>query len=414
MVAAVLIAAGAGGGVWWANRADASSGTGAISRTSLVTVSSGTVKQTVAASGTLSPKHSKTSTFSSSGTVTKVEVEVGDTVHKGDVLAKIGTSDLKSSLQIAKASLTAAEDQVDSTTSGTTARTTAEASLTSAQQSYVEAKEALADATLKATMSGVVSSVGYSVGDSVGSGSSGSSSTSSSSGSSTGLGSTGSGSTGSSSSTSSSSGITVVNTSSWVVNATVSSNELSQLKKGMQATITGTGSSSNVYGTVSSIGVVASSTSSGSAEFPVVIAVTGNPKGLHSGTSVTATITTKQISDALTVPTQAVSTTDGKTTVTVSKNGKQTVTPVTIGGVYGTSTVVTKGLSSGEQVVVTFRILGLSNSTNEGTTTRRGQNGEFPGGGSGGFPGGGSGGFPAGGSGGFPAGGSGGFPGGGN
>ena len=101
--------------------------------------------------------------------------------------------------------------------------------------------------------------------------------------------------------------------------------------------------------------MVASSSSSRAATFPVVIDVTGTPEGLHAGTTATVAITVKQLTDVLTVPTQAVRTTNGATTVQVSRDGTVTTTPVTVGGVYGTSTVITKGLAEGDQVVVTVR-----------------------------------------------------------
>ncbi|CCH79518.1 Efflux transporter, RND family, MFP subunit [Nostocoides japonicum T1-X7] len=378
VAAAALIAVGAGGAIWWEGRADASSAT--TTRTQLVAASSGTVKQTVSASGTLSPKNTSTATFGSSGTVTDVDVAVGDKVTKGETLATIDDDDLQDAVDLAEASVTAAEDQVDSATAGTSAAASAQAQLTSAEQSLTQAEQALAGATLKAPLSGIVSSVGYAVGDTTGSGSSGTSGGSGGSGGTGGTGGTGSSNAGGngSSSSDSSSGITIVDTSSWVVDATVSSSDLAQLKKGLQATITGTGSQSSVFGTVSSIGVVASSTTSGAAQFPVTIAVTGNPAGLHAGTSVTVAITTKQLSGVLTVPTLAVTTTNGRTTVTVSKDGKQTVTPITIGGVYGAQTVVTKGLSSGDEVVVTYRTFAPGAGTG-GTGTRRTGEGGFGG-----------------------------------
>ena len=134
-----------------------------------------------------------------------------------------------------------------------------------------------------------------------------------------------------------------MDTSTWVVDASVSSSDLGRLKKGLQATITPTGATENIFGTVRSVGVVASSSSSGTATFPVVIDVTGTPEGLHAGTTATVAITVKQLTDVLTVPTQAVRTTNGATTVQLSTDGTVTTTPVTVGGVYGTSTVITKG-----------------------------------------------------------------------
>src|SRR5450759_4057020 len=68
--------------------------------------------------------------------------------------------------------------------------------------------------------------------------------------------------------------IVVISTTSWVVEASVGSEYLPQRTNGMQAEITPTGSAAKVFGTVRSIGIVASSSSSGSASFPVTISVT--------------------------------------------------------------------------------------------------------------------------------------------
>jgi multidrug efflux pump subunit AcrA (membrane-fusion protein) len=381
LVAVVLVAAGAVGGWWWSSRAVASPTAGATTSSQLVAASLGTVKQNVSASGTLEPASQATASFTSSGTVTAVDVEVGETVTKGQVLATIDDSDLQDAVTLAEAAVTAAQDQVDSA-STTEALASAKAQRATARSQLADAQAALDGATLRATMSGTVASVGLAVGDSTGSGSgsgSGGSGAAASGGASTGT------STGTTAATSST-GIQVVNTSRWVVEASVSSGDLGELKKGLQATIVPTGATQNVFGTVKSVGVVASSSSSGTSAFPVVIDVTGTPEGLHAGTTATVAITVEQLTDVLTVPTQSVHTTNGATTVQLSTNGTVTTTPVTVGGVYGTSTVITKGLSEGDTVVVTTRTLPRTSTGTSGGSTRQGQGG-FPGGG---FPDGGA------------------------
>ena len=297
--ATALVAAGAAGGWWWSTRAAAETATSATSSTQLVAASLGTVKETVSASGTIEPATQSTATFTSVGTVTEVAVEVGDGVRKGQLLARIDDGDLEDAVSLAEASVTAAQDQVDSASTAQ-ALASAKAQRASARSQLADAQAALDGATLRAPIAGVVASVGYDAGDSTGSGAGGSG------------GATGTGSATDPTATTST-GIQVVDTSSWVVDASVSSSDLGQLRKGLQATITPTGASENVFGTVRSVGVVASSSSSGTATFPVVIGVTGTPEGLHAGTTATVAITVKQRTDVLTVPTQAVRTTNGET-----------------------------------------------------------------------------------------------------
>ncbi len=58
------------------------------------TVTTGTVDQTIAATGTVASASRDDAAFSVAGTVGKVKVEVGDTVKAGQVLASLDTSDL--------------------------------------------------------------------------------------------------------------------------------------------------------------------------------------------------------------------------------------------------------------------------------------------------------------------------------
>jgi multidrug efflux pump subunit AcrA (membrane-fusion protein) len=173
-----------------------------------------------------------------------------------------------------------------------------------------------------------------------------------------------------------------------VVEASVGSEDLPQLKKGLQAEITPTGSTNKVFGTVKSVGIVASSSSGGSASFPVTIAVTGSPKGLYAGGAASVSIIVKQVENVLTVPTSALHTENGKTVVHQMTNGTQVSTPVKVGTTYGPQTQILGGLKAGDKVVgTTFRIGGTNPAG--GTRTRQGGTG---GGGAGGFGGGGFGG----------------------
>jgi multidrug efflux pump subunit AcrA (membrane-fusion protein) len=178
----------------------------------------------------------------------------------------------------------------------------------------------------------------------------------------------------------------VISTTSWVVSASVGSADLPQLKKGQQAEITPSGSTTKVFGTVKSVGIIASS-SGGSASFPVTIAVTGSPKGLYAGGAVDVAIIVKQVENLLSVPTNAVHTEGGKTVVHQMKDGAQVSTPVKVGTVYGAVTQILSGLKAGDKVVGTsFRPGGGRPSGGTGTRQGGGTGGGFPGGG---FPGGG-------------------------
>jgi hypothetical protein len=233
---------------------------------------------------------------------------------------------------------------------------------------------------------------------------------------------------GSTSSSSSSAQIVVVSPT-YKVSATVNDVEIGQVKNGDQATFTLSSSSSSsglgglaalfggaaptsssksssssststssttYYGTVSTIGLIASS-SSGVASFPVTVAVTGTPTGLYAGASATLNVVVKQLTTVVEVPTAAISYSSGKAQVTVVTGGRHLTRSVTTGQVSTGETQVTAGLKKGTKVVeqvVTFRAgTGGGSSILGGSGSSR----------SGGFP---SGAIPSGG--GFPTGGAGG------
>jgi multidrug efflux pump subunit AcrA (membrane-fusion protein) len=387
-----LIVAGAGG--WVATRSSPSS----AATSTTVQATTGTIRQSVRASGTIQPARRADLTFSVAGTVTTVDVSVGDKVKKGARLATVGAADLQVSVDMAQASLDAAEEQLSSQESAGASDVqiaSAKAQVAVGESTLQQAKQDRSDATLTAPFAGTVATVSIEAGDSVGSSGTGSSGTGSS-----GTGSSGTGNAGATSggATTSSAQIVLISTDVWTVDASLSSADLSSVKKGLQVEITPSGTATKVFGTVSSVGVIASS-SGGTATFPVTIAVTGKPAGLYAGGTADVVIIVKQLNDVLTVPTAAIRTVDGKTVVRQVKGGTEVDTPVTVGAVYGPSTQITKGLSAGDSVIVAdVRLSGggglRSGNTNGGSGGLPGGGQRLPGGG-----GGGAGGGPAGGGG---------------
>jgi macrolide-specific efflux system membrane fusion protein len=316
----------------------------ASAQTITYTVSRGTVQQTVTATGTLAAAKEADLDFAVSGQVTKVLVKAGDHVHKGQVLARIDDTALRAAYESAKSQLSAARtqysDDVDASASSTQLAADS-ASVTSAQAARDQAADDLADAKLRSTITGTVASVDLEVGDQVGS-------------------SGGSGGTGGSDSSGSTSGVVVIAPGHYVVDASVSSSDIGKLRKGMQAKVTptdATGSAQPIFGTVTSVGMVAQSSgqgsgsgSSGAATFPVEITVTGVQKGLYAGTSVNVSITTKQRTNVLTVPALALRTSGGSTYVEKVEGSKTVRTEVTVGDTYDGQTEITSGLKAGDRI----------------------------------------------------------------
>lgn len=84
------------------------------------TVTTGSVTQTVEASGTVSAPSTTSASFTTNGTVAEVEVAVGDTVIKGEVLAKLDATDLQNKLASAKATVASAEQRLQDDEDGQT------------------------------------------------------------------------------------------------------------------------------------------------------------------------------------------------------------------------------------------------------------------------------------------------------
>ncbi|MDQ7991896.1 MAG: biotin/lipoyl-binding protein [Propionicimonas sp.] len=333
----VVVAVVAAGGIAWALlRPQGSAEAQARSRTFTAQAETSTQTVTVGLTGTLSPQTQSNLNFPVSGTVTKVYVTAGDTVKKGQKLARIDDADLQDALELAEANLDTAEANLDDVTDDGTdaAVTAAEAQVESAKAAVASAEDDLDNAVLRSTIAGTVASVDLSVGDTVSGSSSGS----------------GQGSGSSDSSTSAQ--VVVISTATWKLDGTVGSTDLGNLKAGQAVSVTPDGATDAIDGKVSSIGIVATSSSDGSATFPVVVTLDGEHPELFSGTTAAATITVAEYPDVLTVPTLAITTSDGKSVVTRVDGDATSQVEVTVGRVFGESTEVTAGLAAGDTVQI--------------------------------------------------------------
>ena len=114
-LAVVLIATGS-----MAYGAVAGSSSGARSNSRTVPVQVGSVSQTVSATGNLQPASQVNANFQTSGTITEIDVAVGDQVTAGQVLAKLDPSDASSTLLVATLGLNAANAKLWQTAAGST------------------------------------------------------------------------------------------------------------------------------------------------------------------------------------------------------------------------------------------------------------------------------------------------------
>lgn len=108
----VVIAAGGGAALAATGSGDSELITG--------TVTSGAVTQTAEASGTVSAPSTTSASFAATGTVAEVGVAPGDSVNRGDVLARLQTTDLENEVTSAEADVASAKQRLEDDETGQT------------------------------------------------------------------------------------------------------------------------------------------------------------------------------------------------------------------------------------------------------------------------------------------------------
>lgn len=331
----VVVLAVAGAGFWALTR----SAPKPVAKPVTVPAARTMVRQTVTASGTVASQRQAYLSFPGSGTVATVTAKVGDTVAAGQTLATQDTTMLDAAVSSAQAAVEAARASLSSArgSSATGSQlSAARAQLAAAEAKLTTARNERSGATMTAPFAGVVAQVNVTQGAKV----AGAVSTT------TGMGT----SAVASSSLQASAQVVVVDVTAWQVNATVGTADVPQLKQGMASTVTPTGSSAQLPGTLTSVGIVGSSTA-GQASFPIVVSITGNPPNLYIGGTADVTITLGE-SEVLTVPTAAIRTENDQPTVRLLRDGTETTVQVKLGRAVGQQTEVKEGVREGDQVVV--------------------------------------------------------------
>jgi macrolide-specific efflux system membrane fusion protein len=370
---AALVLAGGGWAYSTVWTADSTSTARRATGANAAVVSMRDVTSTVSSSGTVASSDVETATFATSGTVTKIYVTLGEAITKGQMLARIDPTNADEQLQTARDNLTSANDSLTraKASGDTSSIDTAQTQVDTAADNVTTAQAAVNGTVLKAPIAGTIIAQNGLVGASSGG-----------SGASSGSGS-GAGSGGASSSSSSSSGgfIQIANLKKMEVDTDFAEADAAKLKVGMAAAVTWNAlTGATATGTVASIDPTAT-TSNNVVSYGVVVKLTSLPTGIRIGQSTNVVVTTASASNVLAVPTSAVTTVAGLSTVTIV--GQSARTRVQIGVQGDTYTEVTSGLTAGQQVA-------LPAASTSGTTGTTGN--PFGGGGFGGLGGGGLGG----------------------
>jgi macrolide-specific efflux system membrane fusion protein len=367
------------------------------SNSRVVAAQMGTVTQSVSATGNVQPVSTLSVGFATSGTVTEVDVTVGQQVQPGDVLAKLDPTAADTNLKVAQLNLTAARAKLSSAQSGTSstgqgassgtvdasAVASAQAAVLQAQSGVIAAQKALDDTTLTAPSAGTVTALTGLVGQNV-NGSGTSAAASSSGASASGGASGGATNAPSTSSTSSSSGfLTLEDLSSLVVKVGFAEIDAVKVASGQSATVaisalTGT----QLTGTVVQVDPTASVVNN-VVTYSALVSIAGPPATLRPGMTASVTVQVASHPNVLAVPTAAIQTQAGGSFVNVDVNGQPVLTAVTTGLQGDSTTEITTGLTEGQQLLVSTGTA----STTAATGTRTGAGG----GGGGGFTGGGAG-----------------------
>lgn len=382
LAVAILVAAG-GGALLVAHPFSPSATAQSIQLTA--TVQRGTVSETIIASGSIAPIREIASSFPVSGTIATVAVAPGSVVTAGQTLGSLDTTPLTNALSSARSSLATANAQLagarlalsassttvtvsahtgqggpvsasqstgSSASSVASARnqvTSAQGRVTAAQEGVDTATANLADATLTAPIAGLVVTVSGAVGDSTPAGSiaeivasSGTAATSGSSGGGEASGSVPMG------------FVTIADTSHLTVTAGIAEADVASVTVGLAATVVFPAlSGKSATATVSSIAPIAT-TNNSVVSYPTIITLDTPTAGLRLGQTAEVVITTRTSSaSVLYVPTAAITTTNGISTVkVVAKDGTTSVATVTLGIAGDVGTLVATGLNEGETVVI--------------------------------------------------------------
>ncbi|MFC1434531.1 efflux RND transporter periplasmic adaptor subunit [Streptacidiphilus sp. N1-3] len=236
----------------------------------------------------------------------------------------------------------------------------AEQQVTTAENGVADAQRAVDGTVLTAPESGTVASVAGKVGDSV----------------------SGSSASATSSSSTPSGFVVITNPTGMELSADFSEADALKLRSGQSASVTltaeaGTAPLTAKVLSISSLPVSSSSSSSGggggggggggsssstAVQYAVLLAITSDTSTLQTGLSASVQVTTAEATDALWVPTSAVTGTGAGSSVTVvGANGATTRQPVTVGVQGDTQVQITKGVSLGQKVQLTVVSAGGSN-----------------------------------------------------
>jgi HlyD family secretion protein len=166
--------------------------------------------------------------------------------------------------------------------------------------------------------------------------------------------------------------MTVIDPDPMWLQAQVNETDMAQVKLGQTATVTPSGYPDlTIRGTVKQLDLHAQVVSSVSV-FTTTIEVPNHDGKLLWGMNADAEISVLALKNVLTLPSSAIKTRNGASTVTIIDGGQQVAWDVQTGATDGTRTQIVAGLDEGTEVVVTRRSTGTAASGAAGAAPRGG------------------------------------------
>ena len=132
-----------------------------------------------------------------------------------------------------------------------------------------------------------------------------------------------------------------------------SESDIGKVRAGQTATVAiDSMEGTELAGEVTKVSVLPSEGSSSVVEYPATILLTQSAKGLRAGMSASAEVVVEQVKNAITVPSEAISSLGQNKTVTVEEGGKEVTKQVTTGLEGDETTEIVSGLKAGATLVL--------------------------------------------------------------
>ena len=294
------------------------------------------IQQEIAGSGTLTGKNSTSLHFKTSGKLAYININVGDEVFQGQVIAGLDTEDLSINLREAENTLRdkrAIVDKIHDDLKGVGAsenysqrqtRTTAEVAQDNAYEGFLTAQKALRDSVLYSPIPGIVTSALNIKGQAV---------------------------------SSTDTIAQVVDTSEIYFDTDIDEADIGKIKLGLPAKITLDSYPNTIYkGSIAQILPQTKTTSSGATVITIRIKLDNAPANFVNGLSGEASIILKSVKNALGIPQEALR--DDNTVFVQTEKGLRPV-KVTTGISSDTTVEIIKGLKENERVLLNPPAIGL-------------------------------------------------------